>query len=318
MGLLIDGKWVDQWYDTKKSGGRFVRTNALFRNWITADGSAGPTGDAGYKAEAGRYHLCVSLACPWASRTLIMRALKGLEEMISVSVVHPLMLESGWTFADGPGVVADPILGADYLHEIYTHVQPDYTGRVTVPVLYDKKTDTIVSNESADIIRMFNSAFDQIGAKKGDYAPENLLVEIDEVNAKIYNAVNNGVYKVGFATAQAVYEEELKKLFSALDDLENQLSQQDYLVGNQLTEADIRLFTTLVRFDSVYYGHFKCNFKRLVDYPNLWRYTKHIYNLPGVAETVDFDHIKQHYYGSHKTINPNGIVPVGPILDWTL
>ncbi|MCP1639927.1 putative glutathione S-transferase [Streptococcus gallinaceus] len=318
MGLLVEGKWVDQWYDTKKSGGRFVRTNALFRNWITADGSAGPTGVGGYQAEAGRYHLYVSLACPWASRTLMMRALKGLEDMISVSVVHPLMLENGWTFADGPGVVADPILEADYLHEIYTHVQPDYTGRVTVPVLYDKKTDTIVSNESADIIRMFNSAFDQIGVKKGDYALAALLDEIDAMNETIYHAVNNGVYKVGFATDQAVYEEELGHLFAALDELEALLSTQEYLVGNQFTEADIRLFTTLVRFDAVYYGHFKCNLKRLVDYPHLWQYTKKIYHMPGIAATVDFGHIKQHYYGSHKTINPNGIVPVGPLLDWNL
>lgn len=318
MGLLVEGKWIDQWYDTKKSGGRFVRTNALFRNWITADGSAGPTGVGGYQAEAGRYHLYVSLACPWASRTLMMRALKGLEDMISVSVVYPLMLENGWTFADGPGVVADPILEADYLHEIYTHVQPDYTGRVTVPVLYDKKTDTIVSNESADIIRMFNSAFDQIGAKKGDYAPAALLDEIDAMNETIYYAVNNGVYKVGFATDQAVYEEELGHLFAALDELEALLSTQEYLVGNQFTEVDIRLFTTLVRFDAVYYGHFKCNLKRLVDYPHLWQYTKKIYHMPGIAATVDFDHIKQHYYGSHKTINPNGIVPVGPLLDWNL
>lgn len=317
MGLLVDGKWVDQWYDTKKTGGRFERTSPQFRNWITADGSPGPTGEGGFKAEADRYHLYVSLACPWASRTLMLRALKALEDMISVSVVHPLMLENGWTFEEGAGVVADPILGADYLHQVYTHVNPTYTGRVTVPVLYDKQLDTIVSNESSDIIRMLNGAFDGIGAKEGDYAPAHLLDEIDEINEFIYHNVNNGVYKVGFATQQSVYEEELTKLFEALNVLETSLAVDDYLVGNQLTEADIRLFTTLVRFDAVYFGHFKCNLKRLTDYPNLWVYTKRIYHLPGIAETVDFDHIKQHYYGSHKTINPNGIVPVGPILDWT-
>lgn len=318
MGLLVDGKWVDQWYDTKSSGGRFVRTTAQFRNWITPDGSAGPTGDAGFKAEAGRYHLYVSLACPWACRTLMFRSLKGLEEMISVSIVHPLMLENGWTFEEEPGVIGDPIFGARYLHEVYTAVEPTYTGRVTVPVLFDKQTKTIVNNESSEIIRMLNTAFDEIGAKPGDYAPQELLPEIDAMNEFVYHTINNGVYKVGFATDQAVYEEELEKLFAALDKLEEHLENQDYLVGNQLTEADIRLFTTLVRFDAVYFGHFKCNLRQLVDYPNLWNYTKRIYHLPGIAETVNFDHIKQHYYGSHKTINPNGIVPKGPNLDWTL
>lgn len=318
MGLLVDGKWVDQWYDTKSSGGRFVRTTAQFRNWITPDGSAGPTGDAGFKAEAGRYHLYVSLACPWACRTLMLRSLKGLEEMISVSIVHPLMLENGWTFEEEPGVIGDPIFGARYLHEVYTAVEPTYTGRVTVPVLFDKQTKTIVNNESSEIIRMLNTAFDEIGAKPGDYAPQELLPEIDAMNEFVYHTINNGVYKVGFATDQAVYEEELEKLFAALDKLEEHLENQDYLVGNQLTEADIRLFTTLVRFDTVYFGHFKCNLRQLVDYPNLWNYTKRIYHLPGIAETVNFDHIKQHYYGSHKTINPNGIVPKGPNLDWTL
>ncbi|RRD31209.1 glutathione S-transferase family protein [Streptococcus minor] len=317
MGLLVEGKWVDQWYDTKKTGGRFVRTQAQFRNWITADGSAGPTGQAGFKAEAGRYHLYVSLACPWASRTLIMRALKGLEDMISVSVVHPLMLENGWTFEEGEGVVADPIFQARYLHEVYTAVQPDYTGRVTVPVLFDKKTKTIVNNESSEIIRMFNSAFDGIGAKPGDYVPAEWLEEIDTVNDFVYHRINNGVYKAGFSTKQEVYEEEVNKLFEALNQMEERLTGQDYLVGNRLTEADIRLFTTLVRFDSVYFGHFKCNIKALVDYPNLWAYTKRIYKMPGITETVNFDHIKKHYYGSHKTINPTGVVPVGPNLDWS-
>ena len=316
MGLLVDGQWVDQWYDTKKTGGRFVRTQAQFRNWITADGSAGPTGQAGFKAEAGRYHLYVSLACPWASRTLMIRTLKGLEDMISISVVHPLMLEHGWTFEEGEGVIGDPIFQARYLHEIYTAVKPDYTGRVTVPVLFDKKTKTIVNNESSEIIRMLNTAFDGLGAKSGNYVPDQWLEEIDVVNDFVYHRINNGVYKAGFATKQEVYEEEVTTLFAALDQMEERLAGQDYLVGNRLTEADIRLFTTLVRFDAVYFGHFKCNLKPLTAYPNLWAYTKRIYQLPGMAQTVNFDHIKRHYYGSHKTINPTGVIPLGPTLDW--
>ena len=316
MGLLVDGQWVDQWYDTKKTGGRFVRTQAQFRNWITADGSAGPTGQAGYKAEANRYHLYVSLACPWASRTLMIRTLKGLEDMISISVVHPLMLEHGWTFEEGEGVIGDPIFQARYLHEIYTAVKPDYTGRVTVPVLFDKKTKTIVNNESSEIIRMLNTAFDGLGAKPGNYVPDQWLEEIDVVNDFVYHRINNGVYKAGFATKQEVYEEEVTTLFAALDQMEERLAGQDYLVGNRLTEADIRLFTTLVRFDTVYFGHFKCNLKPLTAYPNLWAYTKRIYQLPGMAQTVNFDHIKRHYYGSHKTINPTGVIPMGPTLDW--
>ena len=316
MGLLVDGQWVDQWYDTKKTGGRFVRTQTQFRNWITADGSAGPTGQAGYKAEANRYHLYVSLACPWASRTLMIRTLKGLEDMISISVVHPLMLENGWTFEEGEGVIGDPIFQARYLHEIYTAVKPDYTGRVTVPVLFDKKTKTIVNNESSEIIRMLNTAFDGLGAKPGNYVPDQWLEEIDTVNDFVYHRINNGVYKAGFATKQEVYEEEVTTLFAALDQMEERLAGQDYLVGNRLTEADIRLFTTLVRFDAVYFGHFKCNLKPLTAYPNLWAYTKRIYQLPGMAQTVNFDHIKRHYYGSHKTINPTGVIPLGPILDW--
>ena len=316
MGLLVDGQWVDQWYDTKKTGGRFVRTQAQFRNWITADGSAGPTGQAGFKAEAGRYHLYVSLACPWASRTLMIRTLKGLEDMISISVVHPLMLEHGWTFEEGEGVIGDPIFQARYLHEVYTAVKPDYTGRVTVPVLFDKKTKTIVNNESSEIIRMLNTAFDGLGAKPGNYVPDQWLEEIDTVNDFVYHRINNGVYKAGFATKQEVYEEEVTVLFAALDQMEERLAGQDYLVGNRLTEADIRLFTTLVRFDAVYFGHFKCNLKPLTAYPNLWAYTKRIYQLPGMAQTVNFDHIKRHYYGSHKTINPTGVIPAGPILDW--
>ena len=316
MGLLVDGQWVDQWYDTKKTGGRFVRTQTQFRNWITADGSAGPTGQAGYKAEANRYHLYVSLACPWASRTLMIRTLKGLEDMISISVVHPLMLEHGWTFEEGEGVIGDPIFQARYLHEIYTAVKPDYTGRVTVPVLFDKKTKTIVNNESSEIIRMLNTAFDGLGAKSGNYVPDQWLEEIDTVNDFVYHRINNGVYKAGFATKQEVYEEEVAALFAALDQMEERLAGQDYLVGNRLTEADIRLFTTLVRFDAVYFGHFKCNLKPLTAYPNLWAYTKRIYQLPGIAQTVNFDHIKRHYYGSHKTINPTGVIPMGPTLDW--
>ena len=316
MGLLVDGQWVDQWYDTKKTGGRFVRTQTQFRNWITADGSAGPTGQAGFKAEANRYHLYVSLACPWASRTLMIRTLKGLEDMISISVVHPLMLEHGWTFEEGEGVIGDPIFQARYLHEIYTAVKPDYTGRVTVPVLFDKKTKTIVNNESSEIIRMLNTAFDGLGAKSGNYVPDQWLEEIDTVNDFVYHRINNGVYKAGFATKQEVYEEEVASLFAALDQMEERLAGQDYLVGNRLTEADIRLFTTLVRFDTVYFGHFKCNLKPLTAYPKLWAYTKRIYQLPGIAQTVNFDHIKRHYYGSHKTINPTGVIPMGPTLDW--
>ena len=316
MGLLVDGQWVDQWYDTKKTGGRFVRTQTQFRSWITADGSAGPTGQAGYKAEANRYHLYVSLACPWASRTLMIRTLKGLEDMISISVVHPLMLEHGWTFEEGEGVIGDPIFQVRYLHQVYTAVEPDYTGRVTVPVLFDKKTKTIVNNESSEIIRMLNTAFDGLGAKSGNYVPDQWLEEIDVVNDFVYHRINNGVYKAGFATKQEVYEEEVTTLFAALDQMEERLAGQDYLVGNRLTEADIRLFTTLVRFDAVYFGHFKCNLKPLTAYPNLWAYTKRIYQLPGMAQTVNFDHIKRHYYGSHKTINPTGVIPLGPTLDW--
>ncbi|MCC2595569.1 glutathione S-transferase family protein [Pusillimonas sp. MFBS29] len=315
MGLLINGKWHDQWYDSSSTGGSFVRSDAQFRNWITPDGSAGPTGAAGFRAEPGRYHLYVSLACPWASRVLIIRALKGLDQMIGLSIVHPYMGEHGWTFDPAPGVVADPVGNARYMYEIYLRAQSDYSGRVTVPVLWDLQRNTIVNNESSEIMRMLNSAFDGICAREGDYTPEELLPEIDAVNSRIYDAVNNGVYKAGFATEQQVYEKEVSKLFACLDELENRLSRQRYLVGDRITEADWRLFTTLIRFDSVYHGHFKCNLKRLVDYPNLWSYTRELYQWPGVAATVDFDHIKQHYYGSHATINPNGIVPLGPVLN---
>lgn len=318
MGLLVDGKWFDRWYDTEESGGRFIRSDSQFRNWITPDGSPGPTGDGGFKAEPNRYHLYISYACPWASRALIMRSLKGLEDIISVSVVNPLMAENGWTFEPAEGVVADPVMNADYLYEIYTKVEPKYSGRVTVPVLYDLKTDTIVNNESSEIMRMFNSAFQGLGCSDYDFAPEELLPEIDEMNERVYDSINNGVYKAGFATKQDVYEEEVTKIFDELDRLEEHLETNEYLVGNKITEADWRLFTTLVRFDSVYHGHFKCNIKQLIDYPNLWRYTRELYNWPGIASTVNFDHIKEHYYRSHETINPNGIVPKGPELDWSL
>lgn len=318
MGLLVDGVWQDKWYDTKSTGGKFVRSQSQFRNWITKDGSAGPSGKERFKAESGRYHLYISLACPWASRTLMMRKLKDLEDHISLSVVNPYMLENGWTFEEYDGVIPDPLFESQYLYQLYLQADPNYSGRVTVPVLWDKKTQTIVSNESADIIRMFNTAFNDITGNTDDYYPEGLQETIDDINAIVYDNVNNGVYKTGFATEQSVYEKELNSLFAELNHLEELLASQEWLVGNQMTEADIRLFTTLVRFDAVYYGHFKCNLKRLVDYPNLWNYTKRIYNLPGIPETVNFDHIKTHYYGSHKTINPNGIIPLGPEIDWSL
>ncbi len=316
MGLLVDGVWQDRWYDTAKAGGRFVRSEAQFRNWITADGSPGPTGRGGFKAEAGRYHLYISLACPWASRALIFRALKGLEGFISVSVVNWFMGHEGWTFDDGPGVIPDTVNGASRLHEIYTKASPNYSGRVTVPVLWDKSSGNIVSNESSEIIRMFNSAFDGIGAMPGDYYPEDLRGEIGQLNAQIYDRINNGVYKAGFATSQAAYEEAVLPLFATLGELEDRLGRQRYLCGGRITEADWRLFTTLVRFDPVYYGHFKCNIRRIVDYPNLWGYTRELFQWPGVQATVNFEHIKHHYYESHESINPTRIVPVGPELDF--
>jgi putative glutathione S-transferase len=317
MGLLIDGQWHDRWYDTESTGGKFVRTDARFRNWVTADGSPGPTGEGGFAAASGRYHLYVSYACPWAHRTLIFRRLKGLEEAIPVSVVHWYMAEDGWTFADGPGVVPDPVHGAKLLREVYLAADDRYTGRVTVPILWDKERGTIVSNESSEIIRMFNSAFDGVGARAGDYFPEPLRAEIEAVNARVYDGVNNGVYKSGFATTQTAYEESVTKLFQTLDWLERRLESRRYLVGDRITEADWRLFTTLLRFDPVYVGHFKCNLRRLVDYPNLWSYTRDLYQQPGVAETVHMDHIKRHYYESHDTINPTRVVPLGPEIDFT-
>lgn len=316
MGLLIDGQWHDQWYDTDKSGGRFERSQAQFRNWITADGAPGPHGKGGFKAEADRYHLYVAYACPWAHRTLIFRKLKGLESMISVSVVNPIMREHGWTFEPGYKVIPDPIIEAQYLHQIYTHADAFYSGRVTVPLLWDKQQNTIVSNESSDIIRMFNSAFDGIGAKAGDYYPLDLQADIDAINEHVYDRINNGVYKAGFATTQAAYEEAVIPLFEALGGLEARLDQHRYLLGDRLTEADWRLFTTLIRFDAVYVGHFKCNIRRIDDHPNLSHYVRDLYQHPGIAETVELEAIKRHYYGSHATINPHYIVPVGPALDF--
>lgn len=315
MGLLVDGRWQDKWYDTDKTGGTFKRQESRFRNWVTADGAAGPTGDSGFEAEAGRYHLYVSYACPWAHRTLIMRTLKGLEDMISVSVVGMVMGRDGWTFDEKDGSTGDALFGAPFLRDIYVRAEDTYTGRVTVPVLWDKKRHTIVSNESADIIRMLNSAFDSIGARAGDYYPIALRTEIDALNDRIYDTVNNGVYKAGFATTQEAYDAAVQPLFETLDWLEAHLSEHRYLAGEVITEADIRLFTTLVRFDPVYVGHFKCNLRRIADYPELSAYMREIYQLPGLKDTVHMNHIKRHYYASHKTINPTGIVPAGPIQD---
>ena len=316
MGLLVDGVWKDQWYDTRSTGGTFKRSRSAFRHWITADGSAGPSGEGGFQAEAGRYHLYVAHACPWAHRALIFRKLKGLEQMISLSVVNPLMLENGWSFEPGYKVTPDPIHQADYMHQVYTAAMLDYSGRVTVPVIWDRKNETIVNNESSEIIRMLNSAFDGIGAEPGDYYPEDLREQIDAVNHTIYHNVNNGVYKSGFATTQTAYEEAVLPLFETLDDLEQRLDEQRYLCGDRITEADWRLFTTLIRFDAVYVGHFKCNLRRIEDYPNLSNYLRELYQWPGIAETVDFHSIKLHYYASHATINPTGVVPLGPALDF--
>ena len=315
MGMLVDGVWHDVWYDTEKTKGHFQRSAAQFRNWVTPDGTPGPSGEGGFAAEAGRYHLYVSLACPWAHRTLIFRKLKGLEEMIGVSVVDPLMLSKGWEFKGENGGTVDHLFGAATLAEVYLKADPHYSGRVTVPVLWDKARGRPVSNESAEIIRMFNSAFDGLTGSRADFYPEPLRAEIDALNETIYDTVNNGVYKAGFATTQEAYETNVKKLFATLDDLEDRLSRQRYLTGGGITEADWRLFTTLVRFDPVYVGHFKCNLRRIADYPSLSGYLRELYQVPGVAETVNMDHIKQHYYRSHATINPTGVVPLGPILD---
>ena len=317
MGLLIDGRWSTNWYDTSKSGGHFVRETARHRNWITVDGASGPTGEGGFATESGRYHLYVSYACPWAHRTLIFRLLKDLTDHVSISVVHPLMLENGWSFEkDDHGAAGDDLLGCEYLHQIYTRNAPGASGRVTVPVLWDKKRQRIVSNESSEIIRMFNSAFDCITGNRDDYWPEELRDEIEEVNVDIYENVNNGVYRTGFATTVRAYEESVTRLFDALDRLEARLSAQRYLMGDKVTEADWRFFPTLVRFDPVYVGHFKCNIRRIADYPALSGYMRELYQIPGIAGTVVMSHIKQHYYGSHPTLNPTGIVPAGPLLDY--
>ena len=318
MGLLVEGVWRDQWYSTKDSGGKFVRNDAGFRNWVTADGSAGPTGEGGFKAEANRYHLYISHACPWANRAAIFRKLKGLEEAISQSVVDHFMGAEGWTFdGESDGSTKDHINGFDRMHKIYSAAKPDYTGRVTVPVLWDKKSNTIVSNESSEIIRMFNSAFADVTSDRQDFYPAELRAEIDPINERIYHTLNNGVYKCGFATTQEAYEEAFGPLFDTLDWLEERLATRRYLAGERITEADWRLFTTLVRFDPVYVGHFKCNKKRIADYPNLSNYTRELYQWPGVAETINLHHIKNHYYASHETVNPTRIVPVGPAVDYS-
>ncbi len=317
MGLLVDGKWVDRWYDTSASGGRFVRSRSQWRDWITADGLPVPGRERGFRAEPGRYHLYVSLACPWAHRTLIFRALKKLENVISVSVVDHFMGADGWTFRKRDGATGDTLYGLEFLHQIYTRADPACSGRVTVPVLWDRQQQTIVSNESAEIIRMLNSAFDEWGDAGIDFYPQSLRREIDALNEKIYPAVNNGVYRAGFATTQEAYEEAYGELFAMLDVLEDRLSRQRCLTGARLTEADWRLFTTLVRFDPVYAGHFKCNRQRIADYPNLSNYVRDLFQVPGVAGTVDLHHIKWHYYASHKTINPTGIVPLGPEMDFS-
>lgn len=316
MGLLVDGIWHDEWYDTKKTDGKFVRKDATFRHWITSDGAAGPSGDAGFKAEANRYHLYVSHACPWAHRAMIFRAIKELEEIISVSVVDHLMVSKGWEFSTNPGAIPDSLFGAKTMAEIYLKAAPNFTGRVTVPVLWDKQKATIVSNESSEIIRMFNSAFNHITGNSLDFYPEALRANIDAINDTIYHTVNNGVYKSGFATTKEAYEEAVTTLFHTLDQLEDTLAKAPYLVGNQITEADWRLFTTLIRFDTVYVGHFKCNIRRIEDYPNISNYLRALYQAPSVANTVNMDHIKRHYYESHSTINPTGIVPVGPHINF--
>ncbi|HTK14267.1 MAG TPA: glutathione S-transferase family protein [Xanthobacteraceae bacterium] len=317
MGLLVDGVWQDKWYDTAETRGRFERQPASIRNWVTADGAAGPSGDGGFKAEPGRYHLYVSLACPWASRTLVLRVLKSLEAAISLSVTSWHMSKVGWTFDRATGSSGDAVNGADKLADIYLKHDPHFTGRVTVPVLWDRQRGMIVNNESSEIIRMFNSAFDAFTDRKTDYYPAALRTEIDRVNDLVYSAINNGVYRAGFATTQEAYEEAFTKLFETLDTVEALLGERRYLAGDTMTEADWRLFTTLIRFDAVYNGHFKCNQRRIVDYPNLSNYTRALYQVAGIAQTVDFTHIKNHYYGSHPTINPTGIVPLGPQLDFS-
>ena len=318
MGQLVNGVWKDEWYDTDAHGGEFVRSNAKYRNWITADGTPGHTGEGGFKPDSGRYHLYVSYACPWAHRALIFRQLKDLQDHIGVSVVHPDMLGEGWEFRqDFPGTTGDRLFDSDYLRDIYLKANPNASGRVTVPVLWDRERETIVSNESADIIRMFNAAFNALTGNEDDYWPEHLRDRIEAVNSRIYDSVNNGVYKAGFATSQAAYDKAVGPLFDSLDWIEGLLARTRYLTGDTITEADWRLFTTVVRFDSVYHTHFKCNRRRIVDYPNLWGWARELYQWPGVAQTVRPDHYVRHYYYSHKTVNPHRIIPIGPDEDWT-
>ena len=315
MGMLVDGVWQERGYDTT-AGGRFQREPTRFHNWVTPDGVPGPSGEGGFAAAPGRYHLYVSLACPWAHRTLIFRKLKKLEDAISLSIVDPLMREGGWRFSDSPAAIPDFVNGKAWLSEIYLMTDPKFTGRVTVPVLWDKEKKTIVNNESSEIIRMLNSAFDAFTSAQEDYYAAPLRAEIDRINAFVYKNVNNGVYRAGFATTQAAYDEAFRHLFIALDEIERHLGTHRYLAGERITEADWRLFTTLVRFDAVYYSHFKCNLRRIIDYPNLSNYLRELYQWPGVRDTVSFDHIKTHYYASHRSINPTGIVPRGPALDY--
>jgi putative glutathione S-transferase len=318
MGLLVDGVWRDDSFDrTRIADGRFNRPTTRYRNWITPDGSAGPSGEGGFPAEPGRYHLYVSLACPWAHRTVIFRHLKGLESAIPMSVTSWHMGEQGWTFDKAEGSSGDPVNGAEKLQEIYLRADPKYTGRVSVPVLWDKQRRTIVNNESSEIIRMLNSAFDAFTNEHADFYPAELRPDIDRVNELVYSTVNNGVYRSGFATTQAAYEEAVRGVFSTLDEMERRLARQRYAAGARLTEADWRLFATLIRFDAVYYSHFKCNLRRIVDYPNLSNYLRDLYQVPGVAETVSLEHIKKHYYGSQRKVNPTGIVPLGPVLDFS-
>lgn len=316
MGLLVDGVWHDTWYDTKSTGGKFQRSQAKFRNWITADGSAGPSGTGGFKAETGRYHMYVSDACPWAHRALIFRQIKDLSDHITISTVHPDMLSDGWSFEkDEYGATGDTLFDLPFARDIYTRADPTFSGRVTVPILWDKQQNTIVSNESSEIIRMFNSAFNDVTGNTDDLWPQHMHDDIEVVNARIYDTLNNGVYRCGFATTQAAYTEAVHPLFDTLDWIEERLGTKRYLLGDRLTEADWRLFTTLIRFDAVYHLHFKCNKKRIIDYPNLWAYTRELYQVEGVAETVNLDHIVRHYHYSHESINPNRIIPINATLD---
>ncbi len=317
MGKLVDGIWHGVWFDTEETRGRFIRSESQFRNWVTTDGSAGPTGKSGFQAEPDRYHLYISWACPWAHRTLIFRELKGLKDLIPISSVNSFMGPEGWTFEPGPRVIADTINQSSKLYKVYLAADPQYSGRATVPFLWDRQQNTIVSNESKEIIRMFNSAFDNVGATGPDFYPKELRDEIDEINDYVYNNINNGVYKSGFATTQDAYDEAVSAVFAALDAVEDRLASRRYLTGDLITEADWRLFTTLIRFDTIYFGHFKCNLRRISDYPNLWGYIRDLYQYPGISETVDLEFCKQHYYRSHETVNPNRVVPIGPAIDFT-